>query len=623
MNAMNEDPNNQPPAPDPFEAIAQQLATLAAGMIQIAGQIAKLKDAQQPPPPPPAPEPEPEEQPEPEPEKEPEQDEQDAPEKDAPEKDAPEDKASDDQPTHEDGQGGEKDEPQQDDDEAAQDKPQGEPEQSDESNATEDDQPAESSADEQGEESASDESGELDDQPDAPAEPENGESEGQGEGQGEESSDGEPDGAPDEEGDNDSKGTAAQLPPDLPPVDSTLANCSPPPPPEATPYRPLTPVAKKVADILTAALGKRFALPRPNRHTGALSSAAIARHAPDPFSRRPKQDGKRPKLTMLVDTSGSMTLVRRMYGSNLMDGLLEAHRRRVIDLRLYDAYTALNAYKCKAECDEAGLFNEALVKQQIERKTEHGSNFAKNGILQCTGGSEGFAGALRNLLPVIRESDATILFTDGHWTDGALDKNEYTRNGIEVIGLYIQPAINAVAGMLANYDGMTAELKTDAERHAIVPVLKKYRDSLSSFYQVATAYQSASMRHEVACATLDTGRDEVKQMLRELNKEISAASDAHNEAYKIVDKDHRQITDFFYIAQAKAGAGSTLQKMYSEAQQFQRTNAYGMSPHQMIDASASSKAQLEMNSHRSYATPDALTAAQAIVQEIAMQIASH
>ena len=49
---MSTEPNNtqpQPPAPDPFEALAATLAQCAAMLVQCAGQITQLKNAQQQP----------------------------------------------------------------------------------------------------------------------------------------------------------------------------------------------------------------------------------------------------------------------------------------------------------------------------------------------------------------------------------------------------------------------------------------------------------------------------------------------------------------------------------------------------------------------------------------------
>ena len=680
---MNEEPNTTPPAPDPFEALAATLAQCAAMLVQCAGQITQLKSAQQQPP---APTPE-----EPKPEEQPEQSEGEASEQE---------QASDEQPTHEDGRAGEKEgEPsEQDADSAEQPQPDaddlteseqdgGQGEELDEQPPAEaEPQPADSAEGEgEGEQQDQEQS---EDAPSAPADAQDSDSEGQSEAgqseadteasedaqsspqqaeassseqdeqdeqdeqedaedsekptptfdEGDHSAHGDGDSTEKPEGEaaDDSKGTAAMLPPDLPPIDPSLAKCSPPPPPSATPYRPLTPVAKKVADILTNALGKAFAIPRPDRHTGTLNSAAIARHAPDVFKRRPRQDGKRPKLTVLVDTSGSMSAVRELYGLDLIDGLLEAHRRKVINLRLYDAYLA-KIQQGDFSCDETGMFHESRIKEGLSIKPEIGKtstddmstddmstddmskyrqalNLARNGAMEANGEYEGFAEALQNLLPVIKDSDATILFTDGHWTDGCLDKVHYQQNGVQVVGLYIDPATNQIQDFLLKLSALVNSIADEPARTNAQKKVATYHAKLALLSSAARAANAKMMEQKLAYFLAKQGGKAVDEKTA---RRIAAESEDLSLKMQIALRAVQTLESEFYALAKQAGLkerrafDATLREMEHV---FPSYRAY---------QSAASAAQLAYNSHRSYAMPDAITAAQAIVQEITKQIAAQ
>ena len=415
------------------------------------------------------------------------------------------------------------------------------------------------------------------------------------------------------------------LPPDLPPIDPRLAKCSPPPPPSATPYRPLSAVAKKVADILTSALGKSFAIPRPDRHTGTLNSAAIARHAPDVFKRRPRQDGKRPKLTVLVDTSGSMSTVRGLYGLDLIDGLLEAHRRKVINLRLYDAFLA-KIKQGDFSCDETGMFHESRIKEGLAIKPEIGKtsagemskyrqalNLVRNGALEANGGCEGFAGALQNLLPVIKDSDATIVFTDGHWTDGCLDKVHYQQNGVQVVGLYIDPATSQIQDFLPKLSALVNSIANEPVRAFAQKKVATYHAKLALLSSAARAANAKTMEQKLAYF---------------LAKQKGQTVDE-----KIANRIAIEREDLILKMQSALRAVQTIEGGFAElAKQggIEEHRAFEMAMSEMdymlpstrACQSAASAAQLAYNSHRSYAMPDAITAAQAIVQEITKQISA-
>ena len=431
------------------------------------------------------------------------------------------------------------------------------------------------------------------------------------------------------EADNDSKGTAAMLPPDLPPIDPSLAKCSPPPPPSATPYRPLTPVAKKVADILTNALGKSFAIPRPDRHTGTLNSAAIARHATDVFKRRPRQDGRRPSLTVIVDTSGSMALVRKLYGLDLIDGLLEAHRRKVINLRLYDSAAVKSGY-ANFPCDATGLFQEDAIKKALKPSLAFGKtptadqlkitkaeNAVRMGALPANGGCEGFAESLQKLLPVIKSSDATIVFTDGHWTDGSLDKVHYQQNGIQVVGLYIDPASNLQRDLLAALDALIESAAPDKREK-----LREQATDLKHKLSLLAALQRDSFSKRQA---LELEQFKATQRGERLNPDIQrnmvdaceAAETKSSQTCEAVIK----LESTLFDAALNAGARDARSAFKDANNAASRCGMHNITD--MIYSSAASAAQLAYNSHRSYAMPDAITAAQAIVQEIAMQLAAQ
>ena len=629
----------------------------------------------QPQPPAPAPEPTPEPTPEPEPE-EPKPEEQPEEQPEQSEGEASEqEQASDEQPTHEDGRAGEKE---------------GEPssEADTDSEQSEADEQPQPDADELTESEQDREGQELDEQPPAEAEPQPADSaEGEGEQQeqeqeqdaqsspqqaaaqdeqdeqeqdeqdeqeqdeqdeqdtdeasepmptfdaGEHSAHGDGDQdaeKPKGEADNDSKGTAAMLPPDLPPIDPSLAKCSPPPPPSATPYRPLTPVAKKVADILTNALGKSFAIPRPDRHTGTLNSAAIARHATDVFKRRPRQDGRRPSLTVIVDTSGSMAIVRKLYGLDLIDGLLEAHRRKVINLRLYDSAAVKSGY-ANFPCDATGLFQEDAIKKALKPSLAFGKtptadqlkitkaeNAVRMGALPANGGCEGFAESLQKLLPVIKSSDATILFTDGHWTDGSLDKVHYQQNGIQVVGLYIDPASNLQRDLLAALDALIESAAPDKReklreqatdlKHKLSLLAALQRDSFSKRQALELEQFKATQRGELLNPDIQ----------RNMVDACEAAETKSSQTCEAVIKLQYTLFDAAFLNAGARDARSAFKDANNAASRCGMHNITDM-----IYSSAASAAQLAYNSHRSYAMPDAITAAQAIVQEIAMQLAAQ
>lgn len=695
--------NNEPPPapePDPFERIAQQLATLAAGMVQLAGQIAALKPGATPPPPqeqqpepqpePPALEPEPTEEPE---QKEPEasdepQDEpepaQDEPEAQEEGEDTPEEAPPAESP--ENGQDEEPaEEPKPENDEPTDSEAEGPKDETDkgEESDQESDQPAPEDLQE------SDQSGEgeeLDEQPDTDAEEQESESEGtesegtesesgeESEGEGEQSapaddskddsgegSNGEGESADngdddsaaepapgegeadnddsatdgseepehvdysdamtaegdgphsenaDEEGDatqpaaNDGRGTAAALPPDLPPIDSTLANCSPPPAPEAVPYRELSPVARKCADLLTGALGKRFALARPDRHTGSLSAEAVARHAPDVFRRHPKRDGKRPKLCVIVDTSGSMGDVHRTHGQFLIDGLLEARRRRVIDLRLYDSHlTAYNMPPCAKQRGvnpDTGAFSEAAAKAIKDHAAQ--SALKTHGALCGRFGSEGFAAALTSLQPVILDSDATIIFTDGHWTDGALDKVKYQSAGMQIVGLYISLEIEQINGELAK---IRAAVEADPTLAAPAAVLERAHNALQF---AANASHSAQARYEKSELVYSAAR--TPENLQALKEATKNTNDTQNELSRLWSE-YDTLANAWY---SQPGASKTRAGMAARSAPFALRNH--------VAKRAASSVMLEQNSHRAYCTGNAIEAAQVIVQEISRQLES-
>ena len=99
-----------------------------------------------------------------------------------------------------------------------------------------------------------------------------------------------------------------------------------------------------------------------------------------------------------------------------------------------------------------GLFIESKARALIEAGNapigtvtpgdlDAANSLKTNGAVPGSFGGEGFAKTLKNLTPVILDCDATVIFTDGHWTDGALDKAEYQMAGIQVVGLYITPEI--------------------------------------------------------------------------------------------------------------------------------------------------------------------------------------
>ena len=707
---MSTEPNNtqpQPPAPDPFEALAATLAQCAAMLVQCAGQITQLKNAQQQPqpqpqPPAPAPEPTPEPTPEPEPE-EPKPEEQPEEQPEQSEGEASEqEQASDEQPTHEDGRAGEKEgepsseadtdseqseadeQPQPDADELTESEQDREGQELDEQPPAEaEPQPADSAEGEGEQQEQEQEQEQSEDAPSAPADAQASEGEAdtdEGEAsedaqsspqqaaaqdeqdeqeqdaqeqeqdeqdeqdtdeasepmptfdEGEHSAHGDGDQdaeKPKGEADNDSKGTAAMLPPDLPPIDPSLAKCSPPPPPSATPYRPLTPVAKKVADILTNALGKSFAIPRPDRHTGTLNSAAIARHATDVFKRRPRQDGRRPSLTVIVDTSGSMALVRKLYGLDLIDGLLEAHRRKVINLRLYDSAAVKSGY-ANFPCDATGLFQEDAIKKALKPSLAFGKtptadqlkitkaeNAVRMGALPANGGCEGFAESLQKLLPVIKSSDATIVFTDGHWTDGSLDKVHYQQNGIQVVGLYIDPASNLQRDLLAALDALIESAAPDKREK-----LREQATDLKHKLSLLAALQRDSFSKRQA---LELEQFKATQRGERLNPDIQrnmvdaceAAETKSSQTCEAVIK----LESTLFDAALNAGARDARSAFKDADNAASRCGMHNITD--MIYSSAASAAQLAYNSHRSYAMPDAITAAQAIVQEIAMQLAAQ
>ena len=646
----------------------------------------------QPQPPAPAPEPTPEPTPEPEPE-EPKPEEQPEEQPEQSEGEASEqEQASDEQPTHEDGRAGEKEgepsseadtdseqseadeQPQPDADELTESEQDREGQELDEQPPAEaEPQPADSAEGEgeQQEQEQEQEQEQSEDAPSAPADAQASEGEAdtdEGEAsedaqsspqqaaaqdeqdeqdeqdtdeasepmptfdEGEHSAHGDGDQdaeKPKGEADNDSKGTAAMLPPDLPPIDPSLAKCSPPPPPSATPYRPLTPVAKKVADILTNALGKSFAIPRPDRHTGTLNSAAIARHATDVFKRRPRQDGRRPSLTVIVDTSGSMALVRKLYGLDLIDGLLEAHRRKVINLRLYDSAAVKSGY-ANFPCDATGLFQEDAIKKALKPSLAFGKtptadqlkitkaeNAVRMGALPANGGCEGFAESLQKLLPVIKSSDATIVFTDGHWTDGSLDKVHYQQNGIQVVGLYIDPASNLQRDLLAALDALIESAAPDKREK-----LREQATDLKHKLSLLAALQRDSFSKRQA---LELEQFKATQRGERLNPDIQrnmvdaceAAETKSSQTCGAVIK----LESTLFDAALNAGARDARSAFKDANNAAFRCGMHNITD--MIYSSAASAAQLAYNSHRSYAMPDAITAAQAIVQEIAMQLAAQ
>ena len=128
---------------------------------------------------------------------------------------------------------------------------------------------------------------------------------------------------------------------------------------------------------------------------------------------RTEEKGKYLKLNIIVDTSGSMS------GHYIRDAKETIYVMNILAERgIFEGNVILSGTRAHA------LIPMPMPREQVER-------------IGAFGGGEGIREAFRKFKPEMKAVDFNICLTDGMLTDGHIDKDEMTRQGISITGAYV------------------------------------------------------------------------------------------------------------------------------------------------------------------------------------------
>ncbi len=169
-------------------------------------------------------------------------------------------------------------------------------------------------------------------------------------------------------------------------------------------------LADELYDSLKGRMG-RLANVNPSKR---LSKRNLASGLTDKiYMSRTEEKGKHLKLNVIVDTSGSMS------GHYIRDAKETIYVMNILAERgIFDGNVILSGTRAHA------LIPMPMPRDQVER-------------IGAFGGGEGIREAFRKFKPEMKAVDFNICLTDGMLTDGHIDKEEMTRQGISITGAYV------------------------------------------------------------------------------------------------------------------------------------------------------------------------------------------
>ncbi len=185
-------------------------------------------------------------------------------------------------------------------------------------------------------------------------------------------------------------------------------------------------VDRSVATLLQAMRGRQEIITT-DRPTRRLDPRLAIFGSDRPYKQKvDAEQGTGPlKLVIIMDCSGSMSSGNPDDPTPISEGRhFVAVINELAKRRRVEAILALSkVQQATAWCQAIRL---PMPDKDILRITANGEG-------------EGLAMALERLAPAIREADMTALYTDGHITDVAIDKEKLHRKGVHLYGLYVGP----------------------------------------------------------------------------------------------------------------------------------------------------------------------------------------
>lgn len=172
-------------------------------------------------------------------------------------------------------------------------------------------------------------------------------------------------------------------------------------------------LAQKLAEVVAASVSPKTA--RVASSGSRLHIPGVAVGSAQSFRVAGKTGGK-PKLTFVFDMSGSMGHDWDEHGKLFLAAVLRLVRRGTIDATVWLTGSGRHA-----------LVPSDLTDDQLA------------GLLPCKD-NESVAVTLDAIRSTVEQSHATVIYTDGRLTDGAVDAGLWRARGVELIGAVVIPA---------------------------------------------------------------------------------------------------------------------------------------------------------------------------------------